>query len=108
MSGHQDKESKKKVELLKNRIIARRHDRQQGNTKLTDAAIKKLGHRAGVPTFGKSSGIYDLMRKVIGYDIDQLLQAVIIMTKHAGRKTVSKDDVKEVLRLKGRTLYSIL
>jgi histone H4 len=63
---------------------------------ITNPAIKRLAHRAGIPRVGKLS--YDAIRAHIQIDLQEIIKQVAIALQHTGSKTVKTKHVEFALR----------
>lgn len=70
---------------------------------ITKPAIKRLAYIAGCE---KSSGlIYESIKDILQNEMKEILSATIIVTRHSKRNTISLNDLKYALRLRGLKLY---
>ena len=73
------------------------------STRPTRGAIKKLVRKGGVKRI--NGLVYEEVRSIQKDFLRRVLKDATTYTQHAGRKTISANDVVSALKRQGRTLY---
>ena len=71
---------------------------------LKNPQIKRLAYRAGAQRI--DGGVYDMVRHITLNRAHQLMEKALVFTLHAGRKTVSVEDLKGALESEGLYLMA--
>jgi histone H4 len=70
---------------------------------ITKPAIRRLARRGGVKRI--SGDIYEEIRGMLRYLLENVIRDAVTCTEHARRKTVTALDVVYALKRQGRTIY---
>jgi histone H3/H4 len=71
---------------------------------ISDAAIQRIAHKAGVKTV--SSLIYDETRDLMKMFLRAIIKDAATYTEHARRKTTTRDDILHASERRGRKIYT--
>ena len=97
--------SSKTLSKSSGKMTPKRH-RRPLNSHLVDMpkqALKRLAYRAGILRIGAT--VFPHCRDVMKEFMARVLRDALLLTQHAGRKTVSCEDIKNALARQGVILY---
>lgn len=98
--------TKKEKRLAALELARARNKRARRSTEaLTDIALKRLAHRAGIKRLMR--GVFAEMRLAIHSFVDDISKDAVLMADCAKRRTISASDFLRSLRRRGRPVYGI-
>lgn len=84
--------------------IQKRHSNLLKTRGITKPAIDRLFDKAGI-TVIKKADVYPVVRSIQKQYMDKILKDATLFAQSAKRKTITREDMRESLKINGRRIY---